>query len=75
MSEWKLYNRRAIPAVMRPYEPGEDLEGVSIGDEDRANGSPKLGDMIARDLSNEKDLWLVNADYFAKKFYPEPIDD
>ena len=73
MQKWKRYNRKAIPAVMRPYEPGEDLTGVSVGHEDRANGSPKVGDMIARDPANESDLWLVNADYFADKFDPVPI--
>lgn len=74
MSNWNRYNRKSIPAMMRPYEPGEDLTSVSVSDDDRANGSPKAGDMIARDPSNENDLWLVNATYFADKFDPEPID-
>lgn len=71
--KFEKYNRKAVPAEMRPYVEGESLAGVSIGDDDRANGSPKVGDMIARDPSNHYDLWLVNAAYFAEKFDAQPI--
>ena len=47
--------------LMRPYIPGEDLSGVSVSDEDKP---PKLGDMIARNVSNHKDMWLVSKEYF-----------
>lgn len=74
MGIWRLYNRKSIPAEMFPYIDGQDLSAVSIGDDDRDNGSPKEGDMIARDPSNHGDMWLVNASYFAEKFDATPID-
>lgn len=75
MSNWNIHNRKPIPAMMRKYVPGEDLTGVSVGDDDKANGSPTEGDMIARDPINPSDMWLVNAAYFADNFYPDPVID
>jgi hypothetical protein len=57
-------------SFQRPYEPGESLEGVSIGVADKEAGSPKLGDMIARNPKNHADQWLVAAQYFADNFEP-----
>ena len=71
MSEFKRYRRTQI-AEMRPYELGETLQGVSISVPDLAAGSPKAGDMIARNPKNLADQWLVAAQYFADNF--EPID-
>ncbi len=68
--------RRSQIAELRPYVPGEDLthhtlaHPVSISEPDRENGSPKLGDMIARNPANHDDQWLVAADYFAANFEP-----
>lgn len=45
---------------------------VSISAEDLKNGSPKLGDMIARNPNNHNDQWLVNEEYFKENF--ESID-
>jgi hypothetical protein len=67
MSEWKQYRRTNI-AEMRPYIEGEDLEGISISAPDIQNGSPKVGDMIARNPADHNDQWLVAADYFAANF-------
>lgn len=41
---------------------------VSISDVDKANGSPKLGDMIARNPKNHRDQWLVSEQYFKDNF-------
>ena len=41
---------------------------VSISDADLANGSPKIGDMIARNPENHDDQWLVAKDYFEANF-------
>jgi hypothetical protein len=60
---WSQYKRRGL-SEMRPYEDGESLEGVSISAEDKANGSPKEGDMIARNPANHADQWLVAQAYF-----------
>ncbi len=71
---FKPYRRSQI-AELRPYVPGEDLEGeplalapVSVSAEDRKAGSPKAGDMIARNPKNHADQWLVSAAYFAENF-------
>lgn len=63
------YRRRQI-AELRPYVPGETLEGVSVAQVDRDAGSPKPGDMIARNPKNHADQWLVAAAYFADNFEP-----
>lgn len=41
---------------------------VSISAEDQKAGSPKAGDMIARNPKNHADQWLVAAQYFADNF-------
>jgi hypothetical protein len=49
--------------------PGEVLSSrVSISAPDREAGSPKEGDMIARNPANHDDQWLVSAAYFAANF-------
>lgn len=63
------YRRRQI-AELRPFVEGEDLVGVSISAPDQEAGSPKLGDMIARNPKNHADQWLVAAQYFADNFEP-----
>ena len=45
--------------------------GVSVSPVDRDAGSPKTGDMIARNPINHDDKWLIAADYFAAKFAQE----
>ena len=71
MSEFIKYRRTQV-AEMRPYEPGESIGDVSLSPEDARAGSPKQGDMIARNPANHKDQWLVAAAYFAANF--EPIE-
>jgi hypothetical protein len=66
---FKRYRRKQI-AELRPYEPGEALDGISISAVDREAGSPKAGDMIARNPKNHEDKWLVAAAYFADNFEP-----
>ena len=68
MSEFKNYRRSQI-ANLRPYVEGEDLsDRVSISAADMEAGSPKVGDMIARNPANHADQWLVAAAYFAANF-------
>ncbi len=66
---WRQYRRSKI-AELRSYVPGEDLDGVSIAAVDRQAGSPREGDMIARNPKNHADQWLVAAAYFADNFEP-----
>lgn len=69
MSEFQKYRRSQI-AELRPYEQGEDVSSISISAPDREAGSPKPGDMIARNPKNHADQWLVAAAYFADNFEP-----
>lgn len=67
---FERYRRKQI-AELRPYEPGEQLgPRVSISAADLDAGSPKAGDMIARNPKNHDDQWLVAALYFADNFEP-----
>ena len=44
------------------------MTGISVSEVDKANGSPKIGDMIARNPKNRDDQWLVSAEYFRANF-------
>jgi RimJ/RimL family protein N-acetyltransferase len=67
--DFKQYRRTQI-AEMTPWEPGTDMASVSISKPDKEAGSPKAGDMIARNPKNHDDKWLVAAKYFADNFEP-----
>jgi hypothetical protein len=83
MSEFKEYRRKQI-AELRPvtqndiehYKASSTVEKipafmewkVSISAEDLKNGSPKIGDMIARNPKNHLDEWLVAELYFNDNF-------
>ena len=68
---WEKYHRTNI-AEMRSVTSQEAQEctisGVSISQEDINAGSPKLGDMIARNPQNHDDQWLVAEKYFKDNF-------
>jgi hypothetical protein len=67
-NEFKQY-RKSQTAELRPYMPGQFLDPeVLISPEDLKNGSPKPGDMIARNPKNHKDQWLVAGQYFKDNF-------
>ena len=80
---FKKYRRTNI-AEMRPVEQSEveyfktqkalyndtgEFQ-ISISDADIKNGSPKIGDMIARNPDNHDDVWLIAKEYFEKNFAP-----
>jgi len=80
MSEFKKYQRTQI-AEMRPVTKNDmlifkikgristpDWSSVSISEADLKNGSPKEGDMIARNPKNHNDQWLVAEQYFKDNF-------
>ena len=76
MSEFKQYRRTQI-VKMRPvtqYEAeNQDAildNGISVLQSDLENGSPKIGDMIARNPKNHNDQWLVAEQYFKDNFEP-----
>lgn len=71
MSDGKFSQyRRSQIAELRPYEPGDNMERVSVSASDKEAGSPKPGDMIARNPKNHDDQWLVAEQYFADNFEP-----
>lgn len=76
MSEFKAYKRTgAIEA--RPWEETDgDLgelqtKGVSVSAADIGNGSPKSGDMIARNPLDHSDMWLIAKKFFADNYVSE----
>ena len=74
-SEFKQYRRKQI-AELRQFVEGETLpSNVSISESDKKSGSPKLGDMIARNPVNHDDQWLISGEYFAANFEPVPATE
>lgn len=85
MSEFKEYRRKSVSemrqvtkediAIFKKHEVLHTKEqpygnNVSISDADLKNGSPKIGDMIARNPKNHKDQWLVAKAYFEDNLEP-----
>lgn len=65
---FKQYKKKQI-SEMRPFMIDETLSSsVSISEADRNNGSPKVGDMIARNPLNHEDQWLVAEKYFKDNY-------
>lgn len=64
---WKLYNKKAMQE-MRSYVVGEDITNISISVEDRLEGCPQIGGMIARNTSNHNDQWYVNQKFFENNY-------
>lgn len=67
MNEFKQYRRTQI-AEMINWIKGFDMSKVSVSEPDKENGSPKEGDMIARNPKNHADQWLVAKQYFNDNF-------
>ena len=86
MSTFKQYRRKQIaelrPVTEKDIKQFSEQGGiihvenkdnpltVSISDVDAQNGSPVIGDMIARNPKNHLDQWLVAAAYFSDNFEP-----
>lgn len=65
---FKQYRRKQI-AELRPYVEGETLDPkVSVSQADKDAGSPRPGDMIARNPANHEDQWLIARAYFEENF-------
>lgn len=65
--------RRTNTSEMRKVDAEDTLEslqsdGVSVSQADLDAGSPRIGDMIARNPENHKDQWLVAEQYFKDNF-------
>ena len=64
---YEQYRRKGL-SEMAPWAEGVDMDRVSVSASDRENGSPKAGDMIARNPQDHSDRWLVAAAYFQDNF-------
>ena len=61
----EVYNKHAGELIVMNEKR---VVKVSISVEDLANGSPKSGDMVARNPKNHSDQWLVAEKYFKDNF-------
>lgn len=61
---WKTYRKRAL-TQLRPWTP-EDPHQPNAAQ--IAEGSPKVGDMIARDPGNPQDEWLITEKFFKDNY-------
>ena len=83
MKEFKEYERSHIAEMREVTQADIDVfnnhkfihisdypfgYNVSISDADKNNGSPKIGDMIARNPKDYSDQWLVAEQYFKDNF-------
>ena len=81
MSEFKNYRRSQIAEMREVTQADIDQYKskdyisvfgwqyvVSISSVDMQNGSPKIGDMIARNPKDHNDQWLVAEQYFKDNF-------
>ena len=69
MSEYHNYRRSQIAELMF-WDSQVDMSQVSVSQADKDAGSPKTGDMIARNPKNHADKWLVAKKYFEDNFEP-----
>ena len=68
MTKFRGYKKTAIQ-LMRPYIPGEDMDGISIGI--AVEIGP--GGMVAIDPKDHNDQWYVPKDYFEEYYDTEPV--
>jgi hypothetical protein len=66
-NQTRFYRKKGA-SPMAPWTPTMDMTGVSVSDADKATGSPRAGDMIAHNPSNQADRWLVAEAYFNQHY-------
>ena len=64
---FKKYTRKSV-AELAPWTKSVYMKTIGMSIEDVNNGSPKEGDMIARNPKNHDDKWLVSKKYFEDNF-------
>ena len=69
MTDWKMYHRINMSEMM-PWRESMEMGHVAIAEVDIDKGSPRPGDMIARNPNNHADKWLVSEKYFQENFVP-----
>ena len=63
----KYYRKKELQSLF-PWTPDLPVAQISISDADKANGSPKKGDMIACNPKDVTDYWLVAEKYFRDNY-------
>lgn len=63
MHKYLNYRKKGVQP-MRPYVPGESLEGISVQQGD----TPEEGGMIAMNLKDPDDKWYVAAKFFKENY-------
>ena len=64
-----MYRKKGTQELS-PWDSETDMNGVSISQSDRDNGSPKTGDMIAVNRDDPSDRWLVAEKFFIDNYEP-----
>ena len=60
--------RKTGTQAMEPWHEGYDMKFVSVSEVDVAEGSPKEGDMIAVNVKNPEDRWLICQKFFLENY-------
>ena len=63
----KYYRKKELQPLF-PWTPELPMGLVSISEADKANGSPKKGDMIAYNPKEATDFWLVAEKFFKDNY-------
>ena len=74
MSVKTIKARKKVTQEFIPWDENYGEIDFTISDEDKANGSPMLGDVIGVNPNNPKDKWLVSKKYFEEN-YEENYED
>ena len=68
MTELTKYYRKKELQPLFPWTPDFPMTMVSISEADKANGSPKKGDMLAYNPKDHTDHWLVAEKFFKDNY-------
>jgi len=67
--DFKLYTHKGLAVHLFIIEEGDKISrGVLVMPEDKAEGSPKVGDAVVRNLRNFNDIKLVPKAVFEKEY-------
>ena len=66
-AQTKYYCKKELQPLF-PWTPDLPMNLVSISEADKANGSPKKGDMIAYNPKEDTDFWLVAEKFFIDNY-------
>ena len=62
-----FYRKKALQELI-PWTKDLPMDLVSVSEADKANGSPKKGDMVAMNPKDATDMWLVGEEFFKENY-------